>query len=412
MLSTASGTSAAGRLRAAIRERYAWLALLLCFAICFLPANSTGATNLYRLFVVVPMLLCFRPADLPAIWRVAPARWFLLLCAWCCLTLLWDGWDHKDFKLLLRALNVLALWYLVFLIGDLHRHRMALLLDALVSLGVAGAILIVYDWPGLGEPDWNYHAASARGVFNHHVFVGWAMASVALVALYRCLTAPGRLTAILHGGATLSLALLVFWVQARSAYLVLAGGGLWVLLCCRGRRATLVLITGGALGAALVLAYPKLLTELIGHLFARGTSSRPEIWQVGWQHMRDGGWPLWLGHGLSAEAAVDIPSETAAHYHNLLLNQWFYSGLVGVALYLGWIASLLRRALNDPRLQLWGAWVAAMQLGFITDGDRLFVNPSATLLAFLLPAFLLGFGVPAPHPPPARRAIDAVNRHR
>ena len=31
-----------------------------------------------------------------------------------------------------------------------------------------------------------------------------------------------------------------------------------------------------------------------------------------------------------------------------------------------------------------------------TDGDQLFVNPSSMLLAFLLPAFLLGFRVPAP----------------
>ena len=40
--------------------------------------------------------------------------------------------------------------------------------------------------------------------------------------------------------------------------------------------------------------------------------------------------------------------------------------------------------------------VAAMQLGFMTDGDQLFVNPSSMLLAFLLPAFLLGFRVPVP----------------
>jgi len=77
----APGGPAIRRLRDAIATRYAWIALLAFFAICFIPANSTGATNLYRLFVVVPMLLCLRRADLVAIWEQAPARWFLLLCA-------------------------------------------------------------------------------------------------------------------------------------------------------------------------------------------------------------------------------------------------------------------------------------------------------------------------------------------
>jgi len=399
-LSPATGNSAPARLRAAIRERYAWLALLLFFAICFLPANGTGATNLYRLFVVVPMLLCFRPADLAVIWRQAPARWFLVLCAWLSLSLLWDGWSHKDFKLLLRELNVLALFYLVFLIGDLHRRRMGLLLDALVVLGVIGALLIINDWPELREQGGNYHAYSARGVFKHHVLVGWALASVALIALYRYLRVPQPRAALLHGCAALGLALLVFWVQARSAYLVLAGGGVLMLLRWHGRRAAALAAAGIALGLAMELVLHDRLAELVDHLLARGTSGRLEIWQHGWRQMSDGGWQLWFGRGLSAEAATEVAGRMAAHYHNLVLNQWFYAGLVGVALYLGWVVSLLRRAWREPDLWLWSVLVAAMQLGFLTDGDRLFVNPEAMLLAFLLPAFLLGFGVPAPHASP------------
>lgn len=398
MTTSAAARNPASGLRAAIRERYAGIALLAFFAICFLPANSTGATNLYRLLVVVPMLLCFRPADLAALWQAAPARWFLALCAWLSLTLLWDGWDYKDVKLLLRELNVLALFYLVFLIGSLHRRRMDLLLDGLVALGLIGALLILRDWQGLAEQGWNYHAQSARGVFNHHVLVGWALSAVALVALYRFLTVPQPLAALLHGSAALALALVVFWVQGRGAYLVLAGGGLLLLVLWRGRRAAIIAATGSALALALTLLFPERLTDLTGQLLARGTSGRLAVWQHGWQQILDSGWRLWLGHGMSAEAASEIAGEAFAHYHNLLLNQWFYAGLVGVALYAGWVISLLRRALGDPRLRLWGVLVVAMQLGFLTDGDRLFVNPSALLLAFLLPAFLLGFGVPAPDP--------------
>ena len=382
------------RLRTAIRTRYAWVALLLLVAICFLADNRTGATNLYRLLVVVPMLLCFRPADLAPIWRHPPARWFLLLCAWLTLTLWWDGWGHKDFKLLLRALNVLALFYLVYLIGVHHRPRVPILLTGLVALGLIGAGLIVRDWPQAWPPSWE--ATVRRGVFNHHVEVGRALALIAIIALYQTLNVSRRVSACACGMATLTLWTLVFWVQARSAYVVLGVGTLLLMALFPGRRAATLVVAGGVLALVLMLGLRQELTLVAGHVAERGTAMRLPIWHNGWTAITDS-WPWFCcGHGLSADSSNWSGGIMAPHYHNLLLNQAFYAGLVGVGLYLGWITSLLHAAVPERRLWLWGTLVVAMQFGFITDGDQLFVNPSSMLLAFLLPAFLLGFRVPAP----------------
>ena len=380
------------RLRTAIRTRYAWVALLLFFAICFIPGNRTGATNLYRLLVVVPMLLCFRPADLRLIWQQAPARWFLLLCGWLSLTLLWDGWSHTDFKLLLRELNVLALFYLVYLVGTLHRARVPILLTGLVVIGLIGAALILRDWP----QGWKQHALSARGVFNHHVTVGWALAMVAIVALYQTLNMTRRGLACAYGFAALALGMLVLWVQARGAYMVLGTGTVLLLALFPGRRAATLAIAGAGLALLLALIFRQELTLVAGYVVERGTSGRLPIWRNGWEAVTDSWRWLWLGHGLSVDSENWNGDIVARHYHNLLLNQAFYAGLIGVGLYLGWIASLLRAAVRERRLWLWVTLVFAMQAGFITDGDQLFVNPSAMLLAFLLPAFLLGFRVPVP----------------
>lgn len=386
----------AARLRTAIRTRYAWVALLLFFAICFLPDNRTGATNLYRLLVVVPMLLCFRPADLPLIWQQTPARWFLLLCGWLSLTTLWDGWSYADFKLLLRELNVLALFYLVYLIDSHHRPRVPALLAGLVTLGLIGAGLILWHWQQVWPPHWEHHALARRGVFNHHLEVGRALALVALVALYQTLNVPRRGCACAYGIATLGLWGLVFWVQARGAYVVLGSGTLLLMALFPGRRAATLVMTGGILALLLVLCHRQELTLVTGYVVERGTSLRLPIWHNGWAAIT-GSWHGFLfGHGLSADSTNSNGDVVVMHYHNLLLNQAFYAGLVGVGLYLGWIASLLHAAVADRRLWLWGAVVAAMQLGFMTDGDQLFVNPSSMLLAFLLPAFLLGFRVPVP----------------
>jgi uncharacterized membrane protein len=384
------------RLRTAIRTRYAWVALLLFVAICFLADNRTGATNLYRLLVVVPMLLCFRPADLALIWRHPAAPWFLLLCAWLTLTLWWDGWTQKDLKLLLRELNVLALFYLVYLIGVHHQPRMPSVLTGLVALGLIGAGLIVWDWPQVWPPSWEQLATVRRGVFNHHVEVGRALALIAIIALYQTLNVSRRGRACVYGVATLTLWTLVFWVQARSAYVVLGTGTLLLMALFPGRRAATLVIAGGVLALLLTLGLRQELTLVAGHVTERGTAMRLPIWRNGWTAITDSWWWFCCGHGLSADSRTWSGNFLHPHYHNLLLNQAFYSGLVGVGLYLGWIASLLQAAVPDRRLWLWGTLVVAMQFGFVTDGDQLFVNPSSMLLAFLLPAFLLGFRVPAP----------------
>lgn len=385
------------RLRTAIRTRYAWVALLLVFAICFLPGNATAATNLYRLLVVIPMLLCLRPADIVSIWRQPPARWFLLLCAWLTLALFWDGWSYKDFKLLLREVNVLALFYLTYLIGIHHRARMPTLLTALVALGLIGAALIIANWPEAWPPrPQGDQVMAQRGVFEHHVEVGRALALVALVALHQTLNAPRRAAAGAFGIATLALWALVFWVQARSAYVVAGAGSLLLMALFPGRRATALLLAGTLLALVLMLGFGAELGLVTGHVIERGTAMRVPVWHNGWSAITGSRHWLWFGHGLSADPINSHDGIVVMHYHNILLNQAFYAGLIGAGLYLIWIASLLKTALGDRCLWLWGAVVAAMQLGFITDGNHLFVNPSSTLLAFLLPAFMLGFGVPAP----------------
>lgn len=385
------------RLRTAIRTRYAWAALLLVFATCFLPGNATAATNLYRLLVVIPMLLCFRPADVAAIWRQPPARWFLLLSAWLTLALFWDGWSYKDFKLLLRELNVLALFYLTYLVGIHHRARMPTLLAGLVALGLIGAALIIGNWPDAWPPrPEGDQIMAARGVFGHHVEVGRALALVALAALHQTLNASRRAAAGAFGIATLALWALVFWVQARSAYVVTGAGSLLLMALFPGRRAAALILAAGIIALVLAVGCRPELEWVAGHVVERGTALRMPIWRSGWGAIMGSRLCLWFGHGLSADPVNSHDGVAAMHYHNILLNQAFYAGLIGAGLYLTWIASLLKTALGDRRLWLWGTVVAAMQLGFITDGNHLFVNPSSTLLAFLLPAFLLGFRVPAP----------------
>ncbi|MEH6529474.1 MAG: hypothetical protein V7718_05985, partial [Porticoccus sp.] len=203
------------------REKYVWLLLPILFAICFIPSNRTGATNLYRLLIVLPMILCFRPSDLKLIWENTTVRWFLILCGWMTLTLAWDGLAYRDLKLFWRELNVLALFYLVFLVSQFHRERMPLIINSLLVTGFIGAMLIFYDWQGLQyiQTSWQ-HTESARGVFNHHLQVGWIMAVLSIVALHSWQQARTPAHSSLYLLALLFFAGVTFLVQARGGYIV------------------------------------------------------------------------------------------------------------------------------------------------------------------------------------------------
>ena len=370
------------RLRDNFREQHAWLLLPILFAICFIVPNRTGATNFYRLFIVIPVLLCFRPADFRDLWANNAFRWFAVLFGWMSLTLLWDGWSDKDVKLLLRQLNVLALFYLVFLICQFQQHRLPTIINSFLFFGVIGVVLILLDWQGIEhyQTSW-HHTESARGVFNHHLEVGWIMAVLTLVALYHWFEAEDSKQLMVYVLLVALLGAVTFLVQARGGYVVLLSGVLLVMLLHPGRRTNVLVITV-AIGLLMMLAiFNQELLTLWEKITDRGTAGRMQIWGRGYQMVTASFWNLLLGVGMSASAE----NGSAEHYHNFFLNHAFYSGLIGLVFYLGLLASLLRKAFSHQGLWLWGVLLLAMQVGFIPDGDRLWVNPSSMILCVLLP---------------------------
>ena len=395
------------------REKYAWLLLPILFAICFIPSNRTGATNLYRLLIVLPMILCFRPSDLKLIWENTTARWFLVLCGWMTLTLVWDGLAYKDLKLFWRELNVLALFYLVYLVGRFHSERMPMIINSLLLFGVIGAFLILLDWSGVQYiyATWQ-HAESSRGVFHHHVLVGWVMAVLAIVALNCWLKARAPVQNILYLVTLVFFAGFVFLVQARGGYVVFCAGIGLLLLLSPGKKIMLLML-GGLLGLVLVwVLFQQELLTMVEKISGRGTASRLPIWQNGFDAIGESMTFLLFGHGLSAEADNQVGGGfIAEHYHNFFLNQGFYTGLIGLFLYLGLLVSLLKKVMARPDLWLWGAVLLAMQLGFMTDGDRLFVRPSATLLCVLLPMAFIIFNAPTGEKGPANWAEIRSLKH-
>lgn len=374
-------------------EKHLWMLLPVFFFIVFIPENSTGITNLYRALIVLPLLFCIRAVDVKALWENTAARWMILLCGWGLISLFFDGYTYKDLKLFWRLLNVAALFYLIFLYYRYHSSRGFIVQPTLLLLGVIGVVLILMDWDGLRyfDVNKNYYRESSRGIFGHHLEVGWVIALLGIVSLNQMLSIKSGLKALLCAVLLLFFAVVLFLVQARGGYVLFAVGSALLLLLSPGKRSQWLLVGGSVLLMVCLLLFREELLALWGNVLDRGSSSRYPIWGNGVNALTESTVSMLFGHGLSASAENTVGRFQVAHFHNFFINHTFYTGLIGLFLYCGLVFSALKRAFSYEESFVWGMIVLAMQVAFVTDGDRLIVNPSAMMLCFLLPLALASF---------------------
>lgn len=400
------------RYRSALRERHAWVLFPALFAIAFIVPNHTAATNLYRLFIVIPMLFCFSRADLKLIWANPPARYFMLMCGYLMVSLSFDGWSDDDRQLLIGSFNIYGLFYLSYLVSRYHQDRAGLILGCFFVFGLIGAVLIVLDWESLRDligawlgqlsgreaapPEvWNREGA-IRGVFSNPIFVSWVVADLGIVAFYRLLLAHTLGGMASYAAAGLLFAAITFCLETRAGYMMLVAGMVLLVLLFNNRRAWSALIAVVAVGVSLVLFFSEEAALIWRNATERGMSFRVPIWLNGLRAIGDSWATLVFGHGMSASTDNRVGDVLFPHYHNFFLNHGFYSGLIGLGLSLAFFGSTLRKTFQDPELQLWGVLLAAMLVGFLTAGKLLFVGLHAHTLAFFMPAFLGFYGLRLP----------------
>lgn len=374
-------------------KKYLWLLMPVLFFIVFIPENTTGITNLYRILIVLPILCCVRVSDLYGLWKSSAARWFIFLCGWMLVSFFFDGYDYKDLKLFWRLLNILALFYLIFLYARYHVSKACIVGSALLFFGFLGVVLILVDWEGLRYLGVNkdYYLGSSRGVFDHHLEVGWVVSLLGLVSLNQFLNAIGRFKVALGGVLAVFFLAVLIVVQARGGYVFFAVGAALLLFLSPGFRSQWLLIGGTILLMLSMLLFRDQALSLWGNVLDRGSSGRYPIWSNGLSVLGESTGKLLLGHGLSANTENLVENFKAAHFHNFFINHTFYTGVVGLVLYFGLVLSTLKRAFSSRQTLVWGVVVVAMQAAFLTDGDRMIVNPSAMMLCFVFPLAMATF---------------------
>ncbi len=313
--------------------------------------------------------------SLPLLRWTPRAETGLALIAWSALTLVWgEGGTVRAWHFLLGALCTAAF-----------------LLKAVQTLGKKGARLWVPRLlAGLGTFNAGLSLAlSAAALTRGERILGWGMtrqpilgASVMAVcclsALYLARQASRGAWACWAGAAVMTAFIVA--MDSRGALLGFVFGGAILLLSWRhGQR-----VAAGAVLTCLALAVSPSIRGAAARLFlARGDSQRFGIWRAALHAI--GQRPV-FGHGLGANLAV----APTGFPHSLYLSLLFYSGAVGLVLFLAMVVALVR--------SLWCAgaervWLAALGvnalLAGLTDFGQITKGPGPLWLIIWLPVALI-----------------------
>lgn len=356
--------------------------LLLLSSLFFLPDRSLHHKLFYGLFSIPTLLaVLLRPKELIALFREPIVVLFAVFATYAIISLAWSPTDSGANSLIKRPLHTLMLFLGV---GLLLRHRMealkpillcAALLALLVSVRDLCAFLIAYTVTGerfigsgaLDNPLLSSHLFGFFGVY-------WLFMSVnskSLRVMAPCLIAFGLMFAS------------VLATGSRTPLVAMTLAANWIAIL-RWDRRTIPLLAAAPLAAICLLIYaPHLITE-------RGSSYRPEIWQLAWNMFLEH--PL-AGHGYDAPMAIDVGIGLIfSEPHNFALGVLYNVGVLGFLPWLGMIAFGLYSGWKNRNQPLFLLASALLVFGIgagLTEGGGILSRPKEHWFLLWIPLALI-----------------------
>ena len=370
--------------------KVSWLLFLLVIMVTLLVPSRKLSANIYKFFVVVPVIAMLSTEMIKSMFENMSVRWLALLSLYFMLSMVWGpSIDQVDN----HFVRILGVWAFLFLVHGIARYHPEFFLrvdEVMVGFGVVWTVILLINWESLwqpGGPEFDL-LKIPYGVFTHHVQIGWMLAALCLLALQRALRQAGACFCWL--GCGLFFFVVLICTQARGGYLVFGAGLLaWALMGDRLKKWPYVLSVFVALSGAVLVVF-KAVPGMFSSILLRGSAGRFEIWRNWYDLWSSDILKAIFGFGLNHPTENVFSKHVAAHFHSFYLNSLFYVGIVGFVLVGGWIVCSLRTyAAGQSLSPQWYPVVIGMLVGFLTDGDKLFNYPGAFVFCFVLPVFCL-----------------------
>lgn len=362
----------------------AWLGLGFAWflaAIALAPSNKLYQQGLVLFLWLPTLLLAWSARHLFAqAWRRQRALWLsiVLLLAWSAATLVWSSTEEgsREVKRLLYILVFLMAFPLLAQRGE-ERSRVLLRVGGAL-LAVAALVSIIRFYSVLGYP--LNTRLEGIGEISHPILGAYVIGAAIIWLLFDCPRNRGLQLGWL--AALACLGAFVALTQSRGALLSVALTVLLAPLWFRSRFS-------GALAMGVLVAGSVATYMAYDLIMQRGSSYRPEIFQVSLQIIAE---HPWTGLGLGAFYRVEAAGLQFDHTHNMFTHVAVELGLPGMLLWIAvWLFTLgeIIRARSTPfgkvLLSLWVFSTLAMQF----DAASLTGTPRAEWFISWLPVGLV-----------------------
>ena len=353
--------------------------------ILFFSSMSAYHTQIY-LFLFLPTLILtfFKPGELGPLFSSQSFQLLITLFVFIILSLLWNGVEVNDatyFKPLLLILTFIA--SLVYL----NLNNKAIVTQILLIASIIYALMSVYSIIDLYIMQNAPVSTRLIGVGNlsnpllsSHIYGIFTV----FIAGYYIATPKTTLKSILLAFIFVGLLSFILFTHSRTALVGLTSAFVMLLWLQRSRKALYIAIFVFIIAAIFAIIDFENITS-------RGLSYRPELWALTFEKLSLH--PV-LGYGIGSELLIYIEGldETLSEPHNIHLGLTYFLGVIGLLIWLLFLASLFVffiKNKNLPLAKIGGLMLVYGMTAGLTEGSNIFTRPKEIWFLTWLPIALL-----------------------
>ena len=367
---------------------FPWIMLVLILIISVTINDKKLITNIYRVLACLPILFLIKVDDFKNLSCNKFNYLFMLLLGYTALTLGWNISDNTD-NLAARLVTTFLFFYLIYLIVIYNPKKLFSIEKLYILSGFLFLIMVPFynEIQNLLKVGGMTHSA-----FTHHSPLGWLLGTVTLICFYNYFFSDNKKNKYVYLSTTCLFLIATFINQSRGGILVATGGmvGIFFIgLNNKNMKKVLSLFIAALISISVLFV---LFEPFFMKLIARADAGRFVIYQNAWQAINESWLYFIFGHGASANPANYIGTFKAVNYHNLYLDTWFHSGLIGVTLLVLCVSYRLFSVIRKKtKHNVWDAVLLGIIIGTMTDGGRFYTYPGPLLLCLITPLLLSNF---------------------
>ena len=310
-----------------VSEDYCWFFLLIALSAPLLITDEKLATNIYRVFICIPVLFCIRYKDLSLYIQSYFFKLFLALAAWSFTSLLWSEYGTIH-NMVGKILATLVITLLIFNTANYHPKSFASLdiFFIAISLLLLSHLFLKLDYFTYSFTEVNLGIISNKNEFS------WISASATILSLSRALITKNLTKKITFCIIFTVLLVITFALESRGALLGAFFGIIGIIAKYQIDKKNYRSFLFIGISIITIITLSSLFSPgYFSDLIERADSHRFDIYLQAYDRITDSPFSLFFGYGIASSSRLTLDGiGLINNYHSIYINTAFYTGVIGL----------------------------------------------------------------------------------